>query len=146
MPGLLVPSAQVAFITWALGNTPITDHFGNGVSAKVPTKGVTYPWAEVRRITGIAQLPEVPMDNARLQVSVLGGLKSNGQPNWDPADLGARIIEAEIRAFRGSRVSTEAYIAEMAPFEGMQQLEDPDTGEARFWMDLSCTVRRADGQ
>jgi hypothetical protein len=34
----------------------------------------------------------------------------------------------------------------MAALEGIMQLEDPKTHEARFWMDATVLIRRADGQ
>lgn len=145
MPGIVIPSAQVAFIAWATSNPQITAQIGDRISSTKPLRGMTFPWVRVRRIIGVPQISDMPMDFTRLQLDVYGGKKSNGLPDWETADLPARVIEAEIRAFQGAAVG-DAYISEMAPFEGMQQLEDPESGDARFWMDAQVIVRRSDGQ
>ena len=143
--GIVVPSAVVAFIAWAKANPQITAQVNQRVSSSLPTAGLVFPWVQVRRITGVAQIPDMPMDFARVQINVWGGRTANGQPDYATADLPARVIEAEIRAFRGEKVG-DAFISEMTPFEGMQQLDDPESGYARFWMDARVVVRRADGQ
>lgn len=144
MPGIVIPSASVAWVAWAKANAPITAQVGSRVFSTKPTN-ITFPFVTVGRITGVPQIREAPIDFARLQLNVWGGTKDNGLPNWVLADEPARVIEAEIRAFAGASIG-DAYISEMAPFEGMQQLENPDTRDARFWMDALVVVRRADGQ
>lgn len=140
----VIPSAVVATIAWVLDTPSLTSLIGDGASSKLPKEGLTFPWLTVQRITGIAQHPEIPIDYARLQFNAWGGLKANGLPDWAPADELIRTLENEIRNFRGWSDAT-AHISQMAPYEGIQQLEDPVTGDARFWMDAMVAVRRADG-
>ncbi len=143
MPPILLPSAVVAVIAWASNNANISAIVGTQISASLPKEGVVFPWLTVQRITGKAQ-PDLPIDYARIQFNAWGGVKANGLPDWAPADLLMRTVESEVRAFNGQTFG-DAHIASMAPFEGMQQLEDPDTRDARFWMDALVAVRRSDG-
>lgn len=144
MAGLVIPSPVVAIIAWAKGNAALQAQFESRVAAELPDSP-TFPFLTATRITGVPQLSELPMDFARIQFNIWGGVKANGKPDWEKADLPARVLEAEIRAFRGAQIG-DAYISELAPYEGMQQLKDPDTNDARFWMDALVVVRRSDGQ
>ncbi len=145
MPGLLVPSVIEAVVRWAKVNVAISALVGTRVSSTLPRKGLTYPWLQVKRITGLPLYKNMPMDKARVQFNAWGGLKSNDLPDWEPADLLIRTLEAEIREFTGFN-TVEAHIAEMSSLSGIMQLEDPDTQEAKFWMDAAVLVRRADGR
>jgi hypothetical protein len=145
LTALVVPSATIAFVQWCKSVPEIVTALGGPyVSSSLPVNGMRFPWAEVKRITGIPQLPEIPMDHSRIQVNVWGGRKSNGLPDWDACDEPARVILAEVREFR-SYGADDWVIKQMAPFEGMQQLEDPETKDARFWFDILCVVRSANG-
>lgn len=75
------------------------------------------------------------MDRVRLQFSAWGGVKSNGAPNWSPADALIRALELEIRTTLQVAVPGKGYLRGFQHLEGIQQLIDPDTNGARFWMD-----------
>lgn len=103
---------------------------------------MVFPWIQVQRIIGTSLFFEVPLDRARVQFNVWGGVRDNGMPNWAIADPVIRVLESEIREFRRTQVGP-AVILEMSPLEGIMQLEDPDTREARYWMDAIVVVRNA---
>ncbi len=145
MAAILVPSSVDTVVDWAKANTAISALVSTRVSSTLPKKGLVYPWLTVQRITGLPLYKDMPMDKARIQFNAWGGVKSNDLPNWEPADTLIRTLEAEIREF-SSFATAGAYVAEMSSLEGIMQLEDPDTHEARFWMDATVLIRRADGQ
>lgn len=143
MTAPVVPSPTVTFIDWAKANAAIAGLVGTSVSSKHP--GDVFPWVEVRMVPGIVNFPEASVTTARLQINVLGGRKGNGFPNWAVADPVVRTLIAEIKAF-SQWESGDAHLADLSLIEEPQQLEDPDTGDARYWMDIVATVRRSDGQ
>jgi len=141
----VVPSSVVVLRDWMLSNANISALVDQRVSSVLPIKDLVFPWVTLQRIVGVSQVPEASMDTARIQINVWGGTKQNGLPNFEDADLVARTIAAEVRIFRGEELG-DAYLADLDELEGMQQLVDPDTGDARFWLDVIAVIRRTDGQ
>jgi len=141
MPELL-PSTVDVVVRWARSNANLRAVFGNRVSTSLPAeeRHMEYPWLQVQRIIGSTMSPEAPIDRARIQFNVWGGKKSNGLPDWKDADLGMRTLEAEIREF-STTVVDDVTITSMSGLEGIMQLPDPDTNQARFWMDAIITTR-----
>ena len=141
MPELLPPTIDVV-VRWAKANDNLKPIFGTRVSSTLPKKEtqISYPYLQVQRIIGEPLSPEAPMDRARIQFNVWGGVKENGLPDWRDADLGVRTLEAEIREFDPTVVN-DVTIVSMSGLEGIMQLPDPDTGQARFWMDAIIVTR-----
>jgi hypothetical protein len=79
--------------------------------------------------------PEAALDRARMQFDAWGGVKSNGSPDWEPADELIRAVELEIRRTLQVKIPGKGALRGIQGLEGIQQLEDPDTDGARFWMD-----------
>ena len=138
----LLPSTVDAVVRWARTNDNLKEIFGNRVSTTLPQeeRHIAYPWLQVQRIIGEALSPEAPLDRARIQFNVWGGVKDNGLPDWRDADLGVRTLEAEIREFSPTVVGTDVIVS-MSGLEGIMQLPDPDTNQARFWMDAIVVTR-----
>lgn len=144
MPTVL-PSTVDVVVNWAKANPAISSLVGSRVSTtlpRLPETQMTYPWLQVERIIGEPLFYEIPADKARIQFNAWGGVRSNGMPNWALCDPLIRTLESEIREFRVTTVGS-AVIMEMSGLEGIMQLQDPDTNEARFWMDALVTVRNA---
>lgn len=140
-----LPPVVRAVIVWAKDNANVAAEVGTRVSSSLPRSGVTYPWLTISRVTGLPQYPEMPVDFARLQFNAWGGVKTNSLPNWGVADRLARVVTSEIVAFTYAEVTVggeSVALMSMSPLEGTMQLEDPDTGEARFWQDARVTARR----
>lgn len=139
---VLLPSTVDVIVKWAKANTNITGVFGTNISTTLPVREDQrkYPWLTVMRVIGQPVVPEARIDRARMQFNSIGGIKKNGLPNWKICDLGIRTLEAEISVFIQAVVDT-AVIESMSGLEGIMQLEDPETGGARFWMDAVVTVR-----
>jgi len=131
-----IPSVVDMAVDWLRATTEISSVAG-GISSTLPKDRdkIIYPWLTCKRIIGITMTPEAPLDRARLQFDSLGGVKSNGSPDWGPADTLIRALELEIRTTLQVHVPGKGYLRGIQGLEGIQQLEDPDTGEARFWMD-----------
>lgn len=142
---VLLPSTVDVFVRWAKQNTNITGVFGQNISTTLPKREDqrSYPWLQVMRVIGQPLFPQARIDRARLQFNSYGGVKGNGLPDWGPADLGIRTLEAEIAAFEDNYEIYGAVIEQMTGLEGIMQLEDPETHEARFWMDAIVLVRNA---
>lgn len=128
-----------------LANAEIQAVTGGRVSSVLPIKDLVFPWVTLQRIIGIPQIAEASIDTARIQINVWGGRKENGLPNFEAADLVARTIASEVRSFTGQELG-DAYLADLDELEGMQQLVDQDSGDARFWLDVVAVIRRTDGQ
>ncbi len=139
---ILLPSTVDVVVRWAKQNSNITDVYGTNISTTLPKTDPqrSYPWLTVMRVIGQPVFPESRIYKARLQFYSIGGVKANGLPDWKQCDLGIRTLEAEITAFVQAVVD-EAIIESMSNLEGIMQLEDPDTGGARFWMDAVVAVR-----
>lgn len=139
---ILLPSTVDVTVKWAKAQTSLTDVFDTRISTTLPKRDDQrqYPWLTVMRVVGSPLFPEARLDRARLQFNSIGGIRPNGSPNWEDADLGIRTLEAEVAAFVQAVVD-DAVIESMSGLEGIMQLEDPDTGGARFWMDAIVVVR-----
>lgn len=135
----LAPSTVDVVVKWAKANSAISALVGTNVSTSLPANA-TWPWIQVLRVIGFSTIPEAPMDSARIQFNVWGDVKANGLPDWGPADLVLRTLEAEVRGFKQAVVDSSV-IESMSTLEGAQQVEDPDTGQARFWVDVLVQVR-----
>jgi hypothetical protein len=144
---IILPSAIDVVVDWARSIPAISEAYDGRISSKMPLsdKQVTYPWLTAERVIGLPVSPETAVDRVRIQFNSWGGLRPNSRaPEWGPADLGIRTVEAYVRGFQQAYVeSRNAVIEDMAGLEGIQQLTDPDTGGARFWMDAIVVVRNA---
>lgn len=144
MPEVL-PSTVDILVQWAKANTALSTLLDTRISSTMPRLAetqMTYPWLQVQRIIGLPLFVEVPIDKARIQFNAWGGTRSNGMPDWASCDPVIRTLESEIREFTPTTIGG-AVIVQMSGQEGIMQLEDPDTGQARFWMDAIVTVRNA---
>ena len=138
----LLPSTIDLVVQWVKQTPSLFSLVGNNCSTTLPKRDedMTFPWIQVTRVIGESLNAETPIDRARIQFNIWGGVRNNGLPNWQPADEVVRTLDAEIRAFVGLEIGG-AVIMEMAGGEGFMQLEDPDTRSARFWMDAIVIVR-----
>lgn len=138
-----IPSTVDLMVTWLKTRSVITDEVAQRISSTLPVRveDITYPWLTVGRVVGVPPIPEAAIDNARLQFNAWGGVKANGAPDWDPADKLIRAVEMELRITLSAHVPNKGYIMSTGELQGIQQLEDPDTGGARFWMDFIVVAR-----
>lgn len=139
----MAPSTVDLVVAWLKTRTEVTDVCGTRISSTLPLKeqDITYPWLTVQRVIGIAMLPEAAIDRARIQFNAWGGVKANGAPDWGPADLLIRRVEREIRTTIKANVPGKGFILGTGLLEGIQQLQDPDTDQARFWMDAIIVAK-----
>ncbi len=138
-----IPSTVDLLVTWLKTRTVVTDEVQQRISSTLPKRDedITYPWLTVGRVVGVTALPEAAIDRARIQFNAWGGVKANGAPNWDPADKTIRAVEMELRITLSAHVPNKGYIMSTGELQGIQQLEDPDDGQARFWMDFIVVAR-----
>lgn len=124
-------------VAWLKTRSAVTAVCGQRISSTLPRReeDIIYPWLTVQRVIGVTAIPEAAIDRARIQFNSWGGVKANGAPDWEPADLLIRTVEQEIRTTIKAHVTGKGFIMGTGLLEGIQQLEDPDTGQARFWMD-----------
>lgn len=139
----LIPSVVDLVVSWLKTRTPVTALVGTRISSTLPKKeeDIIYPWLTVSRIIGVTALPEAAIDRARIQFNAWGGTKANGGPDWGPADTLIRTVEREVRTTVRANVAGKGFIMGTGLLEGIQQIEDPDTSEARFWMDAIFVVK-----
>jgi len=139
----LIPSTVDLMVSWLKTRTSITNICSTRISATLPVKEADriYPWLTVQRIIGVTALAEAAIDRARLQFNAWGGVKVNGAPDWDPADQLIRAVEMELRTLMSAHIDGKGYIMNTGKLQGIQQLEDPDDGSARFWMDFIVVTR-----
>jgi hypothetical protein len=138
----LLPSTIDLVVQWVKQTPSLFNLVGNNCSTTLPKRDedMSFPWIQVTRVIGESLYPEAPIDRARIQFNIWGGVRNNGLPNWQPADEVVRTLDAEIRAFVGMEIGG-GVIMDMTGGEGFMQLEDPDTRSARFWMDAIVIVR-----
>lgn len=116
---------------------------GSRISSTLPMDPdkIVYPWLTVSRVIGVPVLPEAGIDRARMTFNAWGGVTTSGAPNWAPADLLIRTVEHELRSMYSAHVVGKGYVVSASGLEGVQQLQDPDTNGARFWMDAIIVTR-----
>lgn len=131
-----IPSVVDMVVDWLRATSEVSS-LTQGISSTLPVDDddKSYPWLTVKRIVGITMTPEAALDRARMQFDAWGGVKSNGAPNWEPADILIRAVELEVRRTLQVKIEGKGALRGIQGLEGIQQLEDPDTGGARFWMD-----------
>ncbi len=131
-----IPSVVDMVVEW-LRNTPDVSTVTQGISSTRPVNDddKSYPWLTVKRIVGVTMTPEAALDRARIQFDAWGGVKPNGAPDWSPADILIRAVELEVRRTLQVKIAGKGALRGIQGLEGIQQLTDPDTGGARFWMD-----------
>jgi hypothetical protein len=138
-----LPSTVDLVVSWMKTRTLVTDICGQRISTSLPKRDadISYPWLTIGRVIGITALPDAAIDRARLQFNAWGGVKSNGSPDWQPADDLMLAVEMELRTLLSAHVPNKGYIMSTGQLQGIQQLEDPDDGGARFWMDFIVVAR-----
>lgn len=133
----VIPSVVDLAVDWFKSVTEVSSLCGGRISSSLPENpdDIVYPWLTIKRIIGITMTPEAAMDRARIQFDSQGGVKSNGAPNWGPCDALIRAVELEVRTTLQVHVPGKGFLRGIQGLEGMQQLKDPKTGGARWWMD-----------
>lgn len=139
----IMASSVDVVVRWLKAQPEIQAIVGTRVSTSLPLEeeDTTYPWLTVSRVIGVATLEEAALDAARFQFNAWGGTKPSGAPKWSEADLLIRTVDKLIRSTNWVRVAGHGIIMSMAGLEGTQQLKDPDTNGARFWMDARMAIR-----
>lgn len=124
-------------VLWLKADPDISALIGTNASSTLPVEDddITYPWVTVKRIIGLPLLPEAGLDRARIQFTAWGGVTTSGAPDWVDADEVIRTINQEIKRTFKAEFFGVGIIRSLSGLEGIQQLEDPDTGGAMFWMD-----------
>jgi hypothetical protein len=138
-----LPATVDLVVTWMKTRTLVTAICGQRISTSLPKRDedITYPWLTIGSVVGIPALPEAAIDRARLQFNAWGGVKANGAPNWKPANDLLLATEMELRTLLSAHVPNKGFIMGTGQLQGIQQLEDPDDGSARFWMDFIVVAR-----
>ena len=142
-PKIKIPSTVDLVVTWLKTRTVVTDEVEQRISTTLPIRSddITYPWLTVGRVVGVTALPEAAIDRARIQFNAWGGVKTNGAPNWQPANDLILAVEMELRVTLSAHVPDKGFIMGTGQLQGIQQLEDPDDHGARFWMDFIVVTR-----
>ncbi len=132
-----IPSVVDMAVDWLKATTEVSSLCGGRISSTLPVDDddKIYPWLTVSRVIGITMTPEAAMDRARLQFNAWGGVKSNGAPDWAPADALIRALELEVRTTLNVTIPGKGFLRGIQGLEGIMQLTDPDTNGSRFWMD-----------
>jgi hypothetical protein len=117
---------------------------GSRISSTLPVNDadITYPWLTITRVVGVPVLPEAGLDRARITFNAWGGVTNSGAPNWSDADLLIRTVENAISSTHSVRISGKGILRSLSGLEGIQQLQDPDTGGARWWMDSIIVAQK----
>ncbi len=136
-PVPLEPSTVDLTVDWLKGNPEVSALVSTRVSSTLPIEDddITYPWVTVKRIVGLPVLTDAGLDRARMQFQAWGGVTTSGAPNWQQADLVIRTINQQIKQTFKVHIPGKGFIRSLSGLEGIQQLTDPDTGGAIFWMD-----------
>ena len=138
-PALVLPSTVDMLVDWLKAEPAVAALVtpGSRISSSLPVRDedITYPWLTVKRVIGIPVLPQAGIDRARCTFNSWGGVTSSGAPDWSASDLLIRTVEHAIRNTNSVRIPGKGIIRALTGLEGIQQLEDPDTGGARWWMD-----------
>ena len=139
------PSTVDLMVLWLKASTEIAALIGTNASSTLPVDDddITYPWVTVKRIIGVSLLPEAGIDRARVQFVAHGGVTTSGAPNWVDADEVIRTINQQIKRTFRAEFFGKGIIRSLSGLEGIQQLEDPDTGGAMFWMDAIVVAQGA---
>ena len=141
---VLLPSTVDLVVAWLKLRPAVAAIAGTRISSTLPVKDsdIIYPWLTVQRVVGITPIPQAAIDRARIQFNSWGGVKTNEAPNWAPAEALILAVEREIRTVHSAAVDGKGVIMSASPLEGIQQLQDPDTNDARFWMDAVFWTRK----
>lgn len=138
-PALVLPSTVDMVVDWlkAVPEILALVEPGSRISSSLPVRDddITYPWLTVKRVIGVSVLPQAGLDRARITFNSWGGVTSSGAPNWSDSDILIRTVEHAIRNTNSVIIPGKGWIRSLSGLEGIQQLEDPDTGGARWWMD-----------
>ena len=139
----LLPATVDVIVRWLKAEPLIQAVYSARISTSLPKNDddITYPWLTVGRVFGQPALPEAPIDQARIQFNSWGGVTASGAPYWPDADEGIRVVESLIRGRARVVVPGYGVIVGLTNLQGSQQLEDPDDGGARFWMDAIISAR-----
>ncbi|RKZ96517.1 MAG: hypothetical protein DRQ40_00785 [Gammaproteobacteria bacterium] len=144
-PSRMLPSTVDMVVDWlkALPSLQAIIDPGSRISSTLPVDDdkIVYPWLTVARVVGVPVLPEAGIDRARITFNSWGGTTSSGAPYWPASDLLMRTVEHELRQVLSVHVVGKGHIVSVSGLEGIQQLQDPDTNGARWWMDAIVVTR-----
>lgn len=145
-PRLMLPSTVDLIVTW-LKSLPAMQAIidpGSRISSTLPMldEDIIYPWLTVSRVVGLPVIPEAGLDRARITFNAWGGVTSSGAPYWSESDLLIRTVEDSISRTKSVHLTGEGHLRSMSGLEGIQQLQDPDTNGARWWMDAIFVAQK----
>jgi len=144
-PTPLIPSTVDITVDWlkSLASMQAIIDPGSRISSSLPVRDedIVYPWLTVNRVIGLSVIPEAGIDRARISFNAWGGVTTSGAPYWPDADLLIRTLEQEIDQTLSVHVQGKGHIMSLSGLEGTQQLVDPRTNGARFWMDAIVVTR-----
>lgn len=138
-PALQLPSTIDLIVDWLKSVPEVLALVspGSRISSTLPVDDddKIYPWLTVSRVVGLPVLPEAGIDRARITFNSWGGVTSSGAPDWPESDELIRTVEHALRTTASVQITGKGRIRSLSGLEGIQQLTDPDTGGARWWMD-----------
>lgn len=146
MQRLMLPSTVDLIVDWLKSRSDMQAIIdpGSRISSTLPVKDsdIVYPWLTISRVIGVPVLPEAGLDRARITFNSWGGVTSSGAPNWADADLLIRTVENAISSTMSVHIEGKGLLRSLSGLEGIQQLQDPDTGGARWWMDAIIVAQK----
>lgn len=133
-----IPDAEVLAVNWVKSNSPLDALIDGRVATRLP-KNPPMPFLRVQRVAGTVDDSEAPIDNAVLQFDSFGA-EGDTTPAYESASLVARTLIEEAANFRGS-VGSFGTIMGMTILEGPRRIEEPETGYARYMVEILLMSR-----
>lgn len=133
-----LPDAEVLAVQWVKSNSALNVLLSGRVATRLP-QGATFPFLRVYRAGGSPDNSEAPLDHAVMQFDSFGS-DGDTSPAYAEASLVARTLAEEAKEFRGT-VTTYGTILGMTVINGPRRIEEPETGYARYLVELMMMTR-----
>lgn len=134
-----LPDAEVVAVQWAKADAPITAIVSQRVSTSLP-KEPTFPWLTVFRVTGGPDRSEAPIDIPLLQWDCYAR-KGEYNPDYATAYLLASTVVEQARDYPGGDIGVHGHILGFNVVSGPRRFEEPQTGWARYVVEVQMVTR-----
>lgn len=135
----LIPDAEVVMVAWAKADTDLDALVAGRVATNLPEDPESkFPFLRVLRVGGTRDSGEAPVEHAVLQwdaYAVRGAYQSASQV--------ARTLVAALDVWTPGPVGAVGWVYGHRILTGPVRVNEPETGWARFRVDVQTTFRRA---
>ena len=136
----MIPDAEKLAVAWAKANGALSALLQGRVATRLP-KGWVSPFLRVVMLPGGDIDAEADLGTAFLQWDVYAHKPDDDAPDYPTASLVARTLLHEAQIWTPAAIGGNGFLYGFGVFRGPGRVEEPDTGWARYMVEMQASIR-----